>query len=921
MIEIKNLSKKFQNQVVLEKVNLKLPNRGLIALTGASGEGKSTLLNILSMLDLDYEGELYIDERNYRSIQDLEQFRFNNFGFVFQNYSLFNLMSIKDNILLNDKDELSSQIKLKNVLEKVAIELDVNKLVNTLSGGEKQRIAIARALYLEPRILFCDEPTGALDEDNKKNIMELLKKISKDILVVIVSHEQDLIELYADSIYQIENHQLIKKYMMMDNNESVKITHKDNSLRLSNMFHYVKTNLKNKKYRTTIATSSIASGLICIGIALVLTSIVGDNIKNSLSSLMDNKSFVIQNKEKEEALNEVYSAPEPNLLEMMSSYPKYIHGIGRYYISNFEEQFPQANYCSFVSGRYHVSFSELSIRSINEYAWCEDYDTMYPYNCYNLKDDEVVISLREKDVKRINRALYLKDDKVETLSSYLLMNELNFVFYFQNDEWSYKDEVFLRCKAFVIDDNIGLIHSSHNWNEYILEKIMHFKVTDDLVASNAIPWTFKKVYFLKTHFAMQYETAKLLMNDKRFQIFRFGFVDEFEKNLKRKDRIYVITHKNNGVSLSFLNEIMIDEELSSYTLSVPETYLVLPGLMISGFSRPCFISSKKDDLLKINDLYTISETDINKTPLYQDELNIVYGGLADITNKDNLKYQPQEDINNIYGRKANGYEEIVISSKIARQLFPNMELKNVLNSKINFMINKSSLYDGSNYYNDFNLCELNIVGIVIEEEKNVIYHDNQWNIFFFAQYLDFSLPDLKIDGALFHFDKNIDERLLKNLSLKYDKYQFLNSTLDISSSIDRVVYYIDLGLIAFSLIAIFSSILMTILVIYLFIVENRREIGLLKALGIKKISIRLLFILFSLVLSLIAFFYSSIILFINEGVICYALSSSLKYFSLKAYFKALGFMNSIIFSLALIIGGISSLKALKYDPIKVLKEK
>ena len=124
MIEIKNLSKKFQNQVVLEKVNLKLPNRGLIALTGASGEGKSTLLNILSMLDLDYEGELYIDERNYRSIQDLEQFRFNNFGFVFQNYSLFNLMSIKDNILLNDKDELSSQIKLKNVLEKVAIELD-----------------------------------------------------------------------------------------------------------------------------------------------------------------------------------------------------------------------------------------------------------------------------------------------------------------------------------------------------------------------------------------------------------------------------------------------------------------------------------------------------------------------------------------------------------------------------------------------------------------------------------------------------------------------------------------------------------------------------------------------------------------------------------------------------------------------------
>lgn len=926
MIKINKLTKRFKEQVIFNEASCTLPNRGLVAFVGRSGEGKSTLLNILAMLDSDYQGEITIDNQPYDTICDVEKFRFDNFGFVFQNYSLFNLLSIKDNVMLNKRNDSINESKFQNVLDKVGIHLDINQQVNNLSGGEKQRIAIARALYNEPRVLFCDEPTGALDQENKIKIMSLLKSLSKDILVIIVTHDKKLVEDYAQNVFLISQGKITCKAVDYSFHDEVLLKEKDNSLNLNYMINYIKNNLKKKKYRSIISISSISIGLVCIGIALVITSIVGSSIKQSLLSLMDSQSIVMQSSEDNTRLNEVYASPKTALIDMKSDYQDAIKDIGVFYFSNFEEQFPEENYCSLTCGKYEITFSELSVRSINEYTWVEDYKSLYPSMPQVLEDDEIILRLRAKDIKRINQALYLEDSSSETLSNYLLNNKLYFSFHFKNSKWEYQDELFFYCQYFIEDDTLGIIHSRHNWNEYIFEEIMRFKTSDDLVSLNVLPWTFKKVYYLKTSKNNQTDLVKTLMNDEEYQIYSYTFIDENNSyNLVKKGektgRIYVTNQTNLGLTIPQIEQIKKEEKLKYYTISVPNSYIILPSLMVNGFSRATFLSNNQRDLEKINDNYTLSEININQQKNYVDGLNLIYGGLSDLTNPDNLKFNSIDSIDKLYGRLPNNYGEIVISQKIASQLFPKSDNESIINKKIYFQTVKRTSYDGVVYHNEFSSYDLSIVGITDEEKSNCLYHDNQWNIFFYADKLNFPLDELKIDGALFKSDKKISLDNLEDLNLKYSNLSFSNPSLNIDGSIDEIVKYMDLGLMSFAFIAIISSVLMTILVIYLFIVENKKEIGLLKALGIKKKSIRFLFLGFSIALGVISFIYSNILLIINEIVICYSLTSSLELFSLESFLKADLVMGGIIVFISLIIGFFCSFQALRYDPIKVLKEK
>ena len=209
MLKVRRLRKVFASQVIFDCAEASFPERGLIGIIGKSREGKSTLLHLLSALDEDYEGEILLRGRNYRSIYDKEAFRFETFGFVFQNYSLFNLMSVRDNLLLSGKRTPEELQAVGRILMEVGLNVSLTKRVNLLSGGERQRIAIARALIRRPSAIFCDEPTGALDLENKHRIMETLKKASASCLVVMVSHERELLRRYADAVYEIRDKKIV----------------------------------------------------------------------------------------------------------------------------------------------------------------------------------------------------------------------------------------------------------------------------------------------------------------------------------------------------------------------------------------------------------------------------------------------------------------------------------------------------------------------------------------------------------------------------------------------------------------------------------------------------------------------------------------------------------------------------------------
>lgn len=205
MIELKNVSKYYYSKGVVatgfSRVNLKLDLGEFVAITGESGSGKSTLLNVISGLDTYEEGEMYIngEETSHYIEKDFEEYRRKNIGNIYQNFNLVNSYTVYQNIalalMLNGESNIKERVL--DLIKKVDLYKFRNTKVSKLSGGQKQRVAIARALAKDVPIIIADEPTGNLDKRSAQNIIKLLSELSKDKLVIIVTHNYDQIEKYV----------------------------------------------------------------------------------------------------------------------------------------------------------------------------------------------------------------------------------------------------------------------------------------------------------------------------------------------------------------------------------------------------------------------------------------------------------------------------------------------------------------------------------------------------------------------------------------------------------------------------------------------------------------------------------------------------------------------------------------------------
>ena len=199
-IEVKNISKIFDNKLVLKDLNFNVNDGELLSILGKSGCGKTTLLKILIGIEKPSSGIILKNNKNITKYDISKR----GMGIVFQNYALFPNMTVLENVsyALNNKlkDKKKSNEQAMDIISMVNLDEHINKYPNELSGGQMQRVAIARALVNDPDIILADEPTGALDTDTSIQIMEILKEISKDKLIVMVTHNPELAEKYSSRV-------------------------------------------------------------------------------------------------------------------------------------------------------------------------------------------------------------------------------------------------------------------------------------------------------------------------------------------------------------------------------------------------------------------------------------------------------------------------------------------------------------------------------------------------------------------------------------------------------------------------------------------------------------------------------------------------------------------------------------------------
>ena len=282
MIELKDIKKTYKSKKgvdteALKGINIKLGDKGLCFILGKSGSGKSTLLNILGGLDNYTSGDIIINNKSTKDFKekDWDAYRNTYMGFVFQEFNLLDNYSVEDNIklALELQNKKCSADEVAEALKMVELDDVLKRKPNELSGGQKQRIAIARALIKKPEIILADEPTGNLDSETSKQVFNVLKKLARNKLIVVVSHDEEAANTYADRIIRISDGMVVS-----DSKEYTSATRKELKLvnaKLPFMYSFKMGlgNLLHKKLKLVFSVLLIVLCLICFGLMVSVSSV------------------------------------------------------------------------------------------------------------------------------------------------------------------------------------------------------------------------------------------------------------------------------------------------------------------------------------------------------------------------------------------------------------------------------------------------------------------------------------------------------------------------------------------------------------------------------------------------------------------------------------------------------------------------
>ncbi len=815
MIKVKSVSKTYQskdiNIVALDNISFDLPSKGLVFITGKSGSGKSTLLNVLGVLDTFDEGDIIVENKSIKSFteQEANNYRNSYVGFVFQEFNLIDEYDVEQNISLgfNLQSEVVNKIKIEEVLKKVELEEVLKRKPNRLSGGQRQRVAIARALIKSPHILLCDEPTGSLDSDTGDTIFQLLKDLSKDKLVIVISHDKESAIKYGDRIIEMKdgkiNSDSINGPIESENKELILNKYQ---LSFKNVIKFSYNFLRRRPIRLFIAMflSVFAFVLLCFS-----DTISSYNKEKTLLNSMykNNNSYISFNKK----------------LGGIESDGSFIYSI------NFNNED-----VNFLKNQIHINEYDL----IYDYFGSEDYNLGNTFNKnsdYYKTSIEGICEIDQNFIRRYGFDLYgnlpIYDDQV-VITKYA---------YEMYQEFGYYDH---------IDNKIITINTMDDLINRTLPLYRHKLDTTD---------TFTITGILDTHF--NYQRYKILLDDKNNKInsqfnieinemVKYGFhnllyfrenfyqenIYEFHKNqYKSKDSFNIIsknsdsqdTNNRNFDRISILNDLDTKKIYwkNENSLKLERNQVLLPLSSIILYNRDREIEQVIIDFAKQNysivsdyftNHYNYAEYIIeNKENNFQPEYNYEYF--------ENYFYYPL--INELF---FDIYDQFFFDTLYSNNTFQTeVEIVGFYDDSGDY---RKTIYVSEDFMEVFREYAKDYKFIVIPLTKS--YSKD-------IKYIEFS------NKSFLHKEYLYDTKVFSN-------YKIYSIDNEVQYSINHIEGLLEVVVDIFKFVSIGALIFVIIFIGYYFsgvISDKKREIGVLRALGASKKDVIKIFITESIIIS------------------------------------------------------------------------
>jgi ABC-type lipoprotein export system ATPase subunit len=418
-VELEDISKRFGSRTLFSHLSYSFVSPNFYVILGPSGSGKSTLLEMIAGLDIHYTGQILLEGKSWKKLDEETRGnrRLTRIGYLRQGYDLLLLEKALENVILplsSYSQEDSSLITKKgeSLLSFMHLKKKAHEKVSFLSGGEKQRVALARSLSLNANIILADEPTGALDSKSADKIFSLLSSLSKNHLVIMVSHDEEKAREYGSIILKIEEGQLkeeklIHRSSQLDGGISLKLTshkrkpHVSPFFWLSHAFHLS----KEKRGRSLLSISLLVCSLLGLGISSYLSRDVGKEIEDSFSSLIGGGKLIANLAGTSgNAISKAYPLEKEETASLTQQYPGLFSQYGVSYKADFPSFFPDENDVYVSSSSGPIFIDGLSASSPNEYRLLSEIkEPIYP-STNLLENDEVILSLPYASMAVLSRA-------------------------------------------------------------------------------------------------------------------------------------------------------------------------------------------------------------------------------------------------------------------------------------------------------------------------------------------------------------------------------------------------------------------------------------------------------------------------------------------------------------------------------------